>query len=252
VKNLIIRTVVLLTSLFCFQLAGATVVEYDFATEGSDTVGEGGYAAYTSYGDSAGVDDIAVTATASSFDGTTSLHAYLDGFLGSDPERPSGLGVCSTGLEAGEGSECNVSADDNLGSGVAGGEMLTLAWDQMVTITEIAFRNGLHHTYFNASGNQDFEVRVDGGAWQDYNLPMLDGIFTGALIFTPLYGMTFDFIVDDTKYHDLCEDAVCADDSSSELYISAITIETPEPGMVILFLLGITMIAFSTRQRKQA
>lgn len=214
--------------------AGAAIVEYDFVAEAAGN--EGGYTAYATDGDSAGA--VVVTATGSNFAGTTSYYAYLDDL---DVDlRPAGLGVCQV-LEGGVGSECLDPADDNLGDGVPGGEMLTLSWDQQVTINEIVFRNFVHRTDF--SPTQDFQVRIDNGSWASYSLTH---IFT-----TALFGSKFDFITDDTFGFDGCTSALCADGSDSQLYISNLTIQTPEPGMVVLFLLGVGLIALSTRRRQQ-
>ncbi len=214
--------------------AGAAVVEYDFVAEAAGN--EGGYSSYMSDGDSAGAT--VVTVTGGNVAGTTSYYAYLDD-LDVD-NRPGGMGVCQV-LEAGEGSECLDSADDNLGDGVPGGEMLTLSWGQVVTINEIVFRNFVHRTDFAA--DQDFQIRIDGGAWAEYSLTH---IFT-----TSLVGSTFDFITDDTFGFNGCTSALCADLSDTQLYISSLVIQTPEPGMVVLFLVGVGLVAFSTRRRTQ-
>jgi PEP-CTERM motif len=229
----IFNILVVAVAMFYIQTPSAAVIQYDFVAEAVGN--EGGYSAYTS--DGVGSSGVFVTATASNFTGTTSYYAYLDD---ADVTRPAGLGACMA-LVSAEPSGCLVAEDDSLNNGVTGGEVLSLAWDQVVTINLITFRNGTHHSTF--SSGRDFEVRVDGGVWQNFNLVHL---FT-----TPLTGTRFDFIVDDTFGNDGCATALCGDGTGpgAALYISNITIETPEPGMVVLFLLGIGLIAFSNRQR---
>ena len=215
------------------QSSNAAVIQYDFVAEAAGN--EGGYSSYST--DGVTNSGVYVTASASDFAGTTSYYAYLDDL---DLSKPGGLGACRV-LEGAEPSECLDPADDSVNNGIVGGEMLTLTWDQVVTINQIFFNNGSHHDTFAAS--RDFEVRIDGGSWMDYSLV--------ALFTTPLSGSRFDFIVDDTFGHDGCLSASCGDGvgAGAAFYISAITIETPEPGMIVLFLLGIGLIAFSNRQR---
>ncbi len=232
-NKLLKNILVLAGAALYMQSPSAAVIQYDFVAEAVGN--EGGYSAYTT--DGVGSSGVFVTATASNFAGTTSYYAYLDD---SDVTRPAGLGACMA-IVGGEPSDCVVASDDSLNNGVTGGELLSLSWDQVVTISLITFRNGSHHPVFSAG--RDFEVRVDGGAWQNFDLVHL---FT-----TPLTGSRFDFIVDDTFGNDGCTSALCGDGTGpgAALYISNITIETPEPGMVVLFLLGIGLIAFSNRQR---
>jgi len=237
VKNLIQNMIAIAGMLLSANSVNAAVIQYDFIAEAASN--EGGYTSYSTDGNSAG--SVILTATASNFAGTTSYYAYLDDL---DGTRPAGLGACRA-LVAGEGSDCLVSSDDNLGSGIVGGEMLTLTWDQVVTINEIAFRNGVHRAEFATF--QNVEIRIDGGSWTQFTL----GSLVGGLLTTPLTGSKFDFIVDDTFGYGGCTVALCADGSGSEIYISGITIETPEPGMVVLFLLGMGLIAFSNRKRNQ-
>jgi len=233
VKKLISNIMVLAGVMLYMQTSGAAVIQYDFVAEAVGN--EGGHTAYMT--DGVGNSGVFLTASASNFAGTTSYYAYLDD---ADVTRPAGLGACMA-LVSAEPSGCLLAEDDSLNNGITGGEVLSLAWDQIVTINLITFRNGSHHPIF--ASTRDFEVRVDGGAWQNFSLVHL---FT-----TPLTGSRFDFIVDDTFGNDGCASALCGDGEGpgAALYISNITIETPEPGMVILFLLGIGLIAFSNRQR---
>lgn len=245
-KNLIVNVLLLTGALLYGQSAAALVVTYDFVAEAAGN--EGGFSAHVTDGDS-GSEAITLTATASNFAGDTDYFAYLDDASGG---QPAGLGACTT-LVGGEGSACDEGAvtgdTDNLNSGIDGGQVLTLAWNQIVTFQELAFRNQNHGTTFGSE--QDFEVRIDGGAWQSFSLQHMFN--------TPLSGSTFDFIVDDTFGNDGCQDVVCADEAGSALYISSAmvevdtpTVETPEPGMVLLFLLGLGLVGFGSKQRKQA
>jgi len=231
-KKLLTNILLLTGTMLYMHSPIAAVIQYDFVAEAAGN--EGGYTNYST--DGVSNSGVYVTASASNFTGTTSYYAYLDDV---DVSKPGGLGACRV-LEGGEPSECLDPADDSVNTGIVGGEMLTLTWDQLVTISLITFTNGTHHPVFSG---RDFEVRVDGGVWQNYNLVNL---FT-----TPLTGTRFDFITDDTFGNDGCSSAVCADGTGpgASMYISNLTIETPEPGMVVLFLLGIGLIAFSNRQR---
>ena len=97
---------------------------------------------------------IGLTATANEVTGAV-INPYLD-------SGNAGLGACKvlTG-----NAQCSPSSDDN----VTTGEILTLTFDQVVTITETTFVNGSHGTSFLGT----FDLQIDGGAVNTYNLTHL-------------------------------------------------------------------------------
>ena len=91
------------------------------------------------------IDGITVTASGSNSSVAGPIYAYLD--------DGAGLGVCSTGLTAGD--QCVDSSDDN----VTNNETLKLVFDTKVRFDELSLLDYIHNT---TGFNGDFDIKVDG------------------------------------------------------------------------------------------
>ena len=136
---------------------------------------------------------------------------------------PAGLGVYhairypSTG-----GPVVSDTSDDN----VSFGETLTLTFNQVVSLSNILFRNGDHGTSF--AGN--FGLSIDGGASIDQLLV--------ASYDTPLQGQTFAF-------------SGLGNPENTKFYVNALTVAAiPEPETYALMLAGMGAIGAWGRRRK--
>ena len=151
----------------CLINTTANAASFDFLSWANDL--ERGYSAY-----SRTVDGLTVTATGSSVNAGAQgdYFAYMD-------RGNAGLGVCK-GLDS--NFQCAPSSDDNLTSG----EMLTLQFDQEVTIEQLSFRNEKHRPVFESTA--DFGIAIDNNIFSYYQLvPEFN---------TPLTGTMFSFVVD--------------------------------------------------------
>lgn len=200
----ILSTALIAGSLLLTQASQA--ITFDFLAEGNAT--EKGYSAFlmTESG-------VTVTATATELNGDGIYSAYLDG-------GDAGLGVCKVLTSS---DQCAPSSDDN----VTVTELLHLAFDEIVSITEINFLNGAHGTDF---ANNQFNVRIDDAAtYSTYSL--------SSQFLTVLSGQKFSFWLDDQS------NAV----NQNQFYISSVTV--PAPGTLMLLSLGLLGLFGSTKKR---
>lgn len=160
-------------SLVLFAVAGsqaAVAANFDFVSYAdvdgdSDGHLEWGYSAF-----SVTESGIGLTATGKYSDGMggwNDAFAYLD-------QGNAGLGVCKNITV---GNQCVIGSDDN----VTPGEKLILAFDQVVSLDEVIFRDGGHGQSFSG----DFQLSIDGGALMSYALT--------ASFIEPLVGQKFEF-----------------------------------------------------------
>jgi len=141
---------------------------------------------------------ITVTATGTDATGSNQYNAYLD-------SGDAGLGVC----QALNGTQqCAEPSDDN----VTSGEILSLVFDRVVSLSGITFLNGSHNLAFNGG----VDITVDGVSRPTDSLL---NIFPDTLV-----GTTFLFANNNTVLGD-----------QQQFYISALTAETPLPAAVWLF-----------------
>lgn len=201
--------------------SGAGAATFDFEAEGNATE-----AAYTSF---VRTDDgIQVTATGRSLSGTP-YWAYLDG-------GNAGLGVCQSNTNS-------CGSDDS----VTYNEVVQLAFDQLVEVTSITFRDGGHGTTF--SGLAGFAIDGFGGVNSVDDFSGFDPNSPLALLFQPLTSLQIiaggTFQSNDSVSNDL------------ELYISSITVravgdipDVPEPATLGLFGLGLLALRIRVRRKR--
>ena len=201
-------------SLLSTQAQAAT---FDFLSWANDL--EKGYSAY-----SRTVDGVTVTATGSSVGSGTTIDyfAYMD-------SQNAGLGVCK-GLDA--NFQCNPSSDDNLTTG----EMLTLEFDQEVTLEQLTFRNADHDPIFAATA--DIGISVDNNDFSYYQLvPVFD---------TPLTGSVFSFIVDNYSGGQWSFEG-------EQLYLSGMeAAPVPIPSTILMLGTGLASLVSYRRKRNSA
>jgi len=149
--------------------------------------------------------------------------AYLDAGHG-------GLGVCGVLTT---GSQCNPSDDDN----VTTGDVLTMTFDQAVTIDKIWFNNN-HDGDGTLSGNK---VKIGG---TDYSLVSATGVpsfnddWTPNVSFSVAAGGSLSFAL--------------ASDHADQFYVSGMTVTAaiPEPETYAMLLAGLGLLGFVARRRK--
>lgn len=169
---------------------------------------------------------LTVTATARSLDNTAMYYPYLDDLSGG---LPAGLGVCKVLNSA---NQCVPSSDDN----ITRNEVLTLTFNQPVTIDQFTFRNGAHQTVF--TGNF-------GGVIDPIAPPTTVAGFTQlpaqATVFGPFTGTSFSLISNSTISGNSA--------NSRQLYVSTVTANaTPEPASLGLAVFGAGLL-FTFRKR---
>ena len=194
--------------LVVFGHSANATIVYDFAALASGN--EGAFTSTT-------IGGITLSGSAESQDGNSTYTAYLDDVSGG---LEAGLGVCKVLDNEGD---CDPSSDDNL----LGIELLALTFSEEVWIADIYFRNADHGTTFDRGA--DFEVSIDGGAFVSYTLEnMFSAGFTGT---------TFEFIADDIVSND-----------GDQLYINKLIVNTPEPGTLIMMIIGLGLLGLSRRK----
>ena len=140
----------------------------------------------------------------------------------------AGLGVCNVL----NGSQCNPSDDDN----VTIDELLKLNFDEVVTISDIEFKDRLHGTDF---GDATLFIRVDGhlgGDWQQFGIAGFD---------TDLSGTMFEFSPE-TNFLAL-DGSTIPQSAQNQFYINVVTV--PIPGTGLFF--GAGFVAFMAWRRRQ-
>jgi len=193
---------------------------FDFAAI-ADSEGERGFSSYVRT--EGGIEVTATGTSVGDADATPDYFAYLD-------SGDAGLGVCKNLTIS---NQCTPSNDDNL----TVDESLSLAFDQVVVIDEILFRNADHGTSF--ASDADFQVRIDGGAWMDFALTHMFGV--------DLEGTLFEFIASTT------DGTIDGDLDSDQLYIEALTANAvPEPGTAVMLGLGLLGFGFARRTKLRA
>ncbi len=145
--------------MFGSTLASAVTFDFVFLANGN----EKGYTTFTDTEDS-----ITLDATGQSADGKQDYYAYMDSGY-------AGLGVCKVLTTS---DQCSPSSDDN----VTFDERLRLSFSQPVSLSDVTFINGYHHSTFDGI----FQLSVDGAPATTYDLT--------SHFSTDLTGTTFDFV----------------------------------------------------------
>ena len=137
---------------------------------------------------------------------------------------PAGLGVYHLITYPPQGGPLvSDTSDDN----VSLGETLTLTFNQMVSFSNILFRNGDHGTTF--SGN--FGLSIDGG-------PMVNYALTSNFSM-PLSGQTFAF-------------TGLGNPENTKFYLNTLTVTpVPEPETYVLMMAGLGMLGALARRRNK-
>ncbi len=161
------------------------------------------------------IGGIKLVASGSNLNGTAA-DAFFD-------KGSAGLGVCSS-VSCATGVSGAITSDDNV-SGGHGGETLRLAFDSVVNLTNLFFRNSQHPALTGS-------LNINGGA-----VSVVGGVITGG--FASLIGAsTYDF-----QY------------TGDEFYVSTVTAEVspvPLPAGGLLLLSGLAGVAALKRRKKRA
>ncbi len=172
-------------------------------------------------------DGLSVTATGSDTNDSSKIYnAYLDSSWNHrNGGGDGGLGVCKE-LNNSTDKQCNPGSDDN----VTINENLKLDFgSQLVTISQLIFRNGEHNPSFATDAK--FDLIIDGAASVQYALVHS---FTA-----PLTGKTFEFL-----------NVNSTDKDNYRFYISAMEVNAvPIPAAVWLFGSGLMGLIGLTRKK---
>lgn len=202
-----LTTLIAAAALFIAPLT-ASAATLDFATMADDAYAANGY-------------EVALLGPVS-FDGGTltvttnspTSHAFLD-------SGNAGLGVCSAGFTGGisncaTGGPGSAQSDDN----VTFGEIMTLAFSNATTITDMVFRNATHGLL---TGN----IRLDG-----QNRRVQDGTIMGTVHLDDISSFSLGYRLRGGSFHD------------DQFYLSSLTtadmsaVPLPAAGLMLLAGLG--------------
>ncbi len=167
---------------------------------------------------------VTVTLTANNLNGAGNPLPYLDDVI--NPNLPGGLGVCQSFL-----GDCG--SDDN----ITQGEIITLSFDQEVTLGPLRLSNGEHLPIF--TGN--FGIVIDD-APSLANFSNLANQYTPVDPFlTQLTGTVFHFVANSTLSGVVSTDR--------QLYLNVVNATpVPLPGVAVLFGTGVAALGWWRRK----
>ena len=146
----------------------------------------------------------------------------------------NGLLSGPTAIGAGLGVYHKVNPTDNSDDNITLGETLKLSFDQVVTMATVGLRSEGHNTT-SWGTNTSFQYSTDGSTWTTQLFPTGSGLFAINLTSQDFYFRyaTIDFNPD-------------------QFYVSSVTVTpVPEPEIYAMMGLGLGVMGFMARRRKQ-
>lgn len=222
--------------------AHASFVTYDFVNYIDTVAGEHGVVADFNISDTTNSESLTITAHGTNFNVVTGTYvqapfAYFDG-------GGAGIGVCQV-LSA---TQCDPSNDDNITITNNNREILSLAFNEEVMLTNLLFRNDGHNPTFG-QGSRVFIAISDGTS--DLANDMSD--FTSYLLEDGLSGVLGANLIGLPQLDLAAGQYVHIMYDNQQIYLAGLTnYPVSAPATLSLFVTALAGLGFMARRRKAA